>query len=273
MMEKVRGQRDYKVSFLVVLIAVLLSSCIFIGTVVAWLKDTETHSTSDTIKIGYVDFDIYAANTSIASVKTNLPTVDGEEPVVRIKTATPLAITGTSAIRNNIGLQIRNTGTISAIIRVTLQIYYIDDNGNQVALIFKTSPSANNEISMDAGSSNWINDFKDGVSAGYTYYNDQVNPYNIKTITHNADGSQTISTEAVTTNAVPVLQELLLPDSMKSKTYYVSIIVDGVAYSGNIYQETRDKNDGNDNTTYQIPVEAYPFGLPSSLPTDWTAWQ
>ena len=276
-MEKVRGKADYKVSFLIVVIVVLLSSCIFIGTVLAWLKDSETHSTENTLKLGYVDFDIVANDASIATIKTNLPTIEGADPVVRIQTAQPIAISGLGTILDNIGLEIRNTGTISAIIRVTLQIYYEDANGNRVALLFKANPTADNEIAIETGSTKWIDDFKDNVSVGYTYYNEQVNPYNIKSITHNADGTQSITTREVDEHAVSVLEQILIPQSVVNRenktTYYVSITVDGVAYSGNIYQETKAKNDNDDNTSYQIPVEAYPFGLPSTLPTNWTAWQ
>ena len=62
---------------------------------------------------------------------------------------------------------------------------------------------------------------------------------------------------------------MLVPESQKNTTYYIEVIqVDGVAYSGNIYQEDTRK-DGE----YDVPVQAYPFGHVEDLPTAWTAWK
>lgn len=265
-MEKVRGNRDYKKAFLVVLIVVLLSSCIFIGTIVAWLKDSEERSSSGNITLGTVDFEIYNGNTKLTTIKSNY---NGS---VRESAATPLEISGTTRLRS-LDLKIRNVGTVSAIIRVTLQIYYVDSNGNFVTLFLHNDPTLDNQINIVQGE-DWINDFKETVS-GYSYYNQQVNPYTVKTINYDEDtGDAIITSEAVTANAVSVLSQILTPESKATQTYYVSIAVDGVAYSGNIYQELKDKADSGDNpNSYQIPVDAYPFGIPESLPNTWNAWQ
>jgi len=84
----------------------------------------------------------------------------------------------------------------------------------------------------------------------------------------NADGTTTVVSQDVTANAVSVLTQLLVPESMKSKDYFVQLQVDGVAYSGNIYQEMQHAEADRD-----IPVAAYPFGHPSGLPVDWHAWE
>ena len=139
-------------------------------------------------------------------------------------------------------------------------------------LLLSDDPTLDNEISIDTGTDKWVNDFKDDVTAGYTYYNDTVNPYTIRTITHNDDGSQTITSAEEEEHAIPVLDEILVPDTMSTQTYYVSIIVEGIAYSGNIYKEDLDRDTDPDGD-YQIDKEAYPFGLPETLPSGWTAWR
>ena len=51
--------KKYRFAFLVVLVVVLLSSCIFVGSVLAWLTDEDIHESNNIIEIGAVDFDIY----------------------------------------------------------------------------------------------------------------------------------------------------------------------------------------------------------------------
>ncbi|MGN0960589.1 MAG: hypothetical protein ACI4PF_00150 [Christensenellales bacterium] len=260
-MELTRRQDRYRKSFIIVLIVVLLSSCIFIGSVLAWLQQNTTRESIDTITLGEVDFEIYNGTTKISSIKS---TASG---VTTIGATQELEVSGTSTIRT-VNLSIRNTGTIDAIMRVTLSIYFKDNYNNKVALVLKDIPSADTEIAIQ--NDGWVNDFKDDVTSGYTYYNNVINPYTIRRVINNEDGTQTITSQDVTANAVSVLTQLLLPNSMSTTKYYITLTVEGVAYKGNIYQELADKDAGN---SYQIPVEAYPFGLPESLPATWTAWQ
>ena len=266
-MEKTRGVDKYKISFIVVLIVVLLSSCIFIGTVLAWLKDSDTFQSNGVITLGTVDFELYGSGASpITTIKNNY------NGVTRTSIETPLTISGNSRDRS-FSLSIRNTGTVSAIVRVTLQLYYLDSNGNRVVLIMTESDPetmSSNYVKMVSPLGKWTNDFKGGVTAGYMYCNSQIAPYTISSIVHNTGGTDTITPTAIPENAVTIVSQILVPESMKNQTYYISVTVDGVAYSGNIYQELEDK--GN-SQSYQIPVEAYPFGVPSGLPEAWTAWK
>lgn len=259
-MKETRGQKNNKRAFIVVLVVVLLASCMLIGSVLAWLRQNSVDESNNTIQLGTVDFDIYSGNTNVSSTKSNYNGVTKGS-------SKEITVSGTTTIRT-LNLKIRNTGTVAAIMRVTLSIYYKDSNGNKVALLIQDTPSIDNGIAIQ--NDGWINDFKDGVTSGYTYYNNVINPYTIRTVTHKTDGTQTITSQNVTANAVPVITQLLLPSSMASTTYYITIAVEGVAYGGNIYQELEDKDADKD---YQIPVEAYPFGLPESLPATWTAWK
>lgn len=259
-MYKIRGERNkYKSAFMVVLIAVLLSSCIFIGTVLAWLTQDITRTNENVLNIGSVDFEIYNGAVKISSTKSN------HEGVVT-GTSQEVSITASSEHISNIeNIKIRNTGTINAIIRVTLSIYTKDENNNKVPMIIKSSPSSSNEINIQ--NDGWINDFDDDVSSGYVYYNGQIEPYYVRTSAPK-DGSEV--TQELTARAVPVVRMMQIPDSMVGETYYITLTVEGVAYKGNIYQELSEGANGS------IPadgVDAYPFGLPSTLPSAWTAWE
>lgn len=258
-MNNVRRQDGFRKAFVVVLILVLLSSCLFTGTLLAWLTQDTIRDSGDNIKIGSVDFDVYYNNSLVTSTKSNAGGVS-------TSTQNEIVLSGSSTIRS-VNLKIRNSGTIDAIMRVTISIYQKDSNGNKVALVLSDTPSEDNQIAMQ--SDGWIRDLKSGVTSGYMYYNDIINPYTIRRITHNDDGSESVTSQDITAHAVSVISQILVPSAMSSTTYYMSVTVEGVAYKGNIYQETADKNDGKN---YQIDVEAYPFGLPSTLPSTWTAW-
>lgn len=251
-----RRQNNLKTAFVVVLIIVLLSSCLCVGSLLAWLTQDIDRESTDTLTIGQVDFDIYSGNTKISSTKSNSNGVSTSE------TTQEVSVTGNSTIRS-VNLSIRNTGTVDAIIRVTLSVYRKDTDGKKIALHLVDSPSSNTEI--DIQNDGWVNDFKDDVTSGYVYYNNIISPYTIKRVTHSSGGTDTITTQDVTANAVSVMSQILVPESMKTETYYISVTVEGVAYKGNIYQEL-DENSA-------VFVEAYPFGTPESLPTGWTAWK
>jgi len=260
-MEITKEKKFYKL-FLVVLIVVLLSSCIFVGTVLAWLTDEDVFYTENIIDIGSVDFEIYSGTTRLTTVKHN---ATSSSAIIVNSTSSPLAIAGGSTIRN-VDLTIRNTGTVSAIIRVTLSIYYIDDNGDRCPCILAASSTYDNHISIS--NSGWVNDFPDSVTTGYTYYNSQIEPYTLRTYD---EANDSIVTQDITANAVPVITQILVPDSKIDQTYYIEVVqVDGVAYPGNIYQEDLDKTQTG---IYEIPVTAYPFGHIEDIPASWDAWK
>lgn len=264
-MEKVRGEGTYRKSFLVVLIIVLLSSCIFVGTVFAWLTQKIVRETHDTIVIGTVDFEIYSGNTQLTTLKS---TADG---VVTVSGTGELTIptNGSDTIRP-VALEIRNTGTIDAIMRVTLSIYYKDINNNKVSLVLTSSqPTIDNGIKIQ--NDGWVNDFKDDITSGYVYYNSKISPYYHTPSTDVNDTPVAGTTQIVTENAVDVVTQILVPTSMIDTTYYITLTVEGVAYKGNIYQELYENETAG--TPTDIPVTAYPFGLPDSLPSGWTGYQ
>lgn len=257
---KLYKEKKFKYAFIAVLLIVLLSSCIFIGTVLAWLTDKDIHGSEGIIEIGAVDFDIYSGDTKITTIKNNsdgVTVVDTNSYVMELN--------GGSTIRN-IDLTIRNTGTVSAIIRITLSIYYYDDYGYKCPCILSTTSTFDNHIAIT--NVGWVNDFKGNVSSGYSYYNKQIEPYTIRKA-HSITGE--ITSQDITANAVPVITQILVPETQKDRKYYLDFVrVDGVAYSGNIYQEEADQANGGE---YDVPVNAYPFGHINNIPEDWTAWK
>jgi len=261
---KARNNNQFKIAMVVVLILVLLASSILFGSVLAWLTDRDEFDDGDRIKIGAVDFDIYNEGTKITATKNNADGVSPED--LTTVTSQEIEVTGSTTIRD-LKITIRNTGTVSAIMRATVTIKYLNDLGQKLpCLIADTEFTLDNQI--DITNTGWIDDFSaDGsVASGYTYYNSQINPYTVKSV--NTAGA--VISQEITANEVKILSQILVPDSMKNETYYISISVEGVAYSGNIYQEDADKDAEKD---YEIPVSAYPFGSISNLPVAWTAWQ
>ena len=253
-----------KMAMIVVLIVVLLASSILVGSVLAWLTDRDEFDDGDRIKIGSVDFDIYNGNTKITATKNNADGITPED--LTTITSQEIEITGGANATRNLDLTIRNTGTVAAIMRATIQIMYEDASGNKLPCLIAETFTLDSQIAIHH--SDWINDFSGNgtVASGYTYYNKKINPYTVKSV--DTDGN--VVSQDITANAVEILSQILVPDSMKSATYFITISVEGVAHSGNIYQEDADKTAGN---SYEIPVSAYPFGSIDNLPEEWIAWK
>lgn len=269
------AESQYKRLFLIVLLAVVLSFCVVVGSVVAWLQETQTGGTGDDmITIGVIDFEIYNGSTQMTTRKNE---ISGLISFTTNEFVIPA--NASSEIRNSLNLTIRNTGTIDALVRATLEIYYKDESGNKHNLYIVTTTPSNNQISLD--NTGWVNDLKDNAAVGYTYYNAKVKPYvqkSLKVIV-NADGTTTESLESVekSENAIKVFSGIRVPSDKKSVNYYATLTVDGIAYAGNIYQEVADKAA---NKGYDIPAEGqygtsyvFPFGVPEGLPSGWTAWE
>ena len=246
----------------IVLVVVLLSCCVLVGSLVAWLTDEDTISTNPgDIVIGHVDFDIYNGSTKITSYKS---TADGLDPDdISTATSNVVELTGSNAIKN-VNIKIRNTGTVAAIMRVTLKVYFLNDDDQMQVCLIRTGSTFTDDKQIVIDNSGWVNMFNGDVAVGYTFYNDVIQPY---TISH-LDSSGNKVSQTVTANEVSLMTSILVPDSMKAKKYYISLTIDGVAHSGNIYQELAAGQGGS------IPKEAYPFGvLTSTFLTDWTAWE
>ena len=255
-----QGQGKYKIALTVVLVVVLLTCCLFTGSLLAWLKDTDLSNTSDDVEIGSVDFEIYNGNTKLTTIRNS------SDEVVNLSTSQPLEVSGTTQTRN-VDLKIRNTGTVSAIVRVTLTVYFENENGVRSVCLLSNTPTLFNQIGLS--NDGWVNDFAPGVAMGYSYYNSQIKPYSIRSLDSNGDTIVTDKPE----NAVSVLTQILASGAATNTTYYIDVSVEGVAYSGNIYQEEADRDAGFD---YDIPPEGagvYPFGKLENIPEEWTAWQ
>lgn len=263
-MFRAKEKEKYKLSFLVVLTVVVLCSCVLFGSVLAWLTRTYTHSDDDNL-IGSVELAIFANGTEVT----------GSTSVVEGKTTwvcnTPYQITGNTTLRNNINLKIRNTGTIDAIVRATINIYYIDDYDDQTTdtdkrplLIASTTPTVNGTANLD--STNWIYDFPSPtVACGYMFYNQKLSPY----VLRDPGDLDSVAESTVPANEVSIINQILLSESQKDVTIYIDLTVEAVAYAGNIYK----KIENNQTTAADIPVHALPFGLKEELPDSWTAWR
>jgi hypothetical protein len=263
---KASKTKGYKAMMAVVLAVVLLTFCVLTGTMIAWLTDRDEDDDGGNIHIGSVDFDIYSNGNLITSAKDNANGVSPDSLTSVVSNV--VEVTGSTAIRN-IDLKIRNTGTVSAIMRVTITIGLSDGNGGIIPCLISETLTIDNQITLN--NSGWVNDFagNNQVASGYSYYNSQIKPYTISSLT---PLGQVVSQDVVA-NEVAVLTQILVPESMKNETYLIKLKVEGVAYSGNIYQEEYDRELGN---SYQIPTEAensYPFGLREDLPSTWNAWK
>ena len=268
------AETRYKRMFLIVLLAVVLSFCVVVGTMVAWLQDAYTKGTGDDmLTIGVIDFEIYNGSTKITTRKNE---VSGRTSFTTNEFIIPA--NASSDIRSNIDLYIRNTGTIDALVRVTLEIYYKDSDGSKHNLYIVSGTPGDNQISVD--NSGWVNDFKDNAAVGYTYYNSRVKPYTQKSLKVTTNGgitTETIESIEKAENAIKVITGIRVPSDKREVNYYATLTVDGIAYAGNIYQELADKDASK---VYDIPEEGtygasyvFPFGIPSSLPNGWTAWK
>ena len=263
-MYREQKKEQYKFSFLIVLIVVVLCSCLLFGSVLAWLTRDYTYSDDDNL-IGSVEMKIFANGTEVTGTTT---TVEGKTTWV---CNSPYEIAGGNTNRDNINLKIRNTGTIDALVRATINIYYIDDYDNQATdtdkrplLITANTPTVKGTANLY--SSNWIYDFvSPTVACGYMFYNSRLSPYVLRE-PGDLDG---VSTSIVSSNEIDVISQILVSESQKNTTLYIDLTIEAVACDGNIYK----KIENNEVESYDIPVYAYPFGLKEELPATWTAWR
>ena len=243
-----KTKNGYKISFLIVLVVVVLSFCICIGSVVAWLKyDYANESTG--LQLGSVSLALYNGSTEIVGA-----TETSDAPAH----ATVTIPVSASTIRE-LNIKVRNTGTIDCLVRATFNIYYLEADGDRVTLVKNVDYT-----SFDH--SDWVANFPEtSVAMGYLFYNDKLSPYVKATI----DDDGNISTSTVGNNAKTIISSITTTDALKSKILYIDVTVDGIAYGGNIYK----KIENNETSASDIPVSAYPFGSKDELPADWNAWR
>lgn len=262
MVSQIRPKIDKKrISFIVVLISVVLSFCLLVGSVASWLIRDYTFNDTDNA-IGSVDVRIYADDVEV----TGETSVVNGVPIWICNT--PYVIGGSSTTRNNINLTLRNYGNIDAIVRVTMSLYYIDDYStpakNRPVILTTGVPSTKGVVNMTT--TDWVYGFpSETVASGHMFYNKKLSPYVSRTPNEtNTDINETIVAE----NEIKLIDSIVTSSAQASTTFYVSLTVEAVAYAGNIYK----KMENGETSSADIPVSALPFGPKANLPTAWTAW-
>lgn len=273
-----KTKNGYKISFLIVLITVVLSFCICIGSVVAWLR-VDYIRQSDSLELGTVKLALYNG-----AVEINGTTVSNG---VVTSTHATVSIPASSNVTRNLGIKVRNIGTIDCLVRAQFNIYYYEEDGNRSTILLSESAKTIEVEDMNGHTKNvhyasidnsgWIlrlpglpenpevpNTYTT-AAFGELFYNNKVSPY-IHTV---IDDGGSITTETVDNNAKTIISSITTVDSEKNRVLYIDITVDAIAYSGNIYKKTENQN----FTQVDVPVEAYPFGSKDKLPSNWIAWK
>lgn len=261
-----KKNKRYKISFIVILTMVVLSFCMLIGSVIAWFTQTYNYDNSQNV-IGSVDVKIYRNNEEIVGT---ISEIDG---VTKWRANIPFQITGGSLTRSDIGLTMRNVGTIDALVRATINIYYLDDYSNpsldsykRSAILVDTAPTDHGTIKLTT--SNWVYDLagSNAVAAGNMFYKTPLSPYSIKQPNASNTGFEDV---IIPGNNVEIIDSFEVSESQKNTVFYIDITIDAVAYDGNIYKKIENGQTDIDN----IPVYALPFGTKESLPATWEAWK
>ena len=301
------SKNTMKIPFIIVLTSVVLSFCILIGTVSAWLMKDYTHESIDN-QIGSVEVELYANGNKIEGSYVE------ENNVTHWVCNTPYEITGSTVERTNLNLTMRNNGTINALVRATISIYYYEDESeleevkDKVLLLVShydpanpsAKPTARNHCILET--TDWVFNFAndhaiDGVDGsgitgivggGQMFYNKEIAPYTIKEIASDIPGgavSYPQPDEDDNGNPldrdenlidVPIINGIRLHESMANKTIYIDITLDAIAYSGNIYKKIKEYNDKGKDFLEEIDEAKYgalPYGKYETLPSGWTAWQ
>lgn len=249
------NQRRAKVNsfWIVLVILVVLCSSLVLSTL-AWLNETY-YFYDDNSRIGIVNVSLYADGTKVTGTTT-------ENNGVTTWTCNQPYLVPSGTTSRNLRLKARNEGTISALVRVTISVYYMENNNKRVALISST-PASSGEINMVAN--NWVTQFPAStVACGYMFYSTPLEPYTKKSV----DDSGNISSTTNTSGETDIVSSITLTALDKDKDYYVDVTIDAVAYAGNIYGKLKN----NQVSSADIPVTAYPFGTPETLPDTWTAY-
>lgn len=287
-MNKKAGDR-YKVYFMAILLVVLFVSCVLVGSVYAWLK-WETTRESSGLEVGTVDIEVYAGGSLVSFTDNHK---DGNTWECEAPYVVPTSATTT----RNLNLKVRNVGTVDALVRATIRVYFKDGNNNIAILLGEPAVLSSTAVCVSMDTTGWYRDLSadDTVPAGYLYLNNKLAPYTLNGSTNSA-------------GEVSIISKIVVPDAYKEETMYVSVTIDAVSYSGNIYKKIYEKSpsnvavvapvDYNTNKTYskftppdsfikdtypngttnQIPVNAFPFkdiipcDLSGSNSTGWLAW-
>ncbi len=255
---RIEGRRHNR-AWIMYVVAISLVLVLFSGIFLtyAWLKTSITVTndssganpiTDPTTHLGSVDVEIWYGGNKVSREDNNSITI---------------TCSGSTATRT-MNLAVRNMGTVDALVRATISIYYLDANNNKVTYLLLNSPTAENQCAIT--NTGWVNNLAGNnvVVSGYMFYNDRVHPYKEKDVDHTANGGVVNAAHEVT-----IISQVVLDSGSATKTFYIDVKVDACAYAGNIYQ----KIEANETNSSQIPVSAYPFGPKENLPVAWTAWQ
>ena len=230
----------YKISFLIVLLTVVLSLFVFVGSVLAWIGQDFIYETQENqeMEIGTVAIEVFSGGNKLSSG----------------------SIINAS---NNMQIEIKNTGTIRCLVRVSYK-FYVDNSSSTNHLmspIVVSTPPSSGQMQL-VFADNWVTSNLGGhtnLSCGYAYYNLRLNPTDSPNGIIEKDGSG---------NPLQSSINLFKTVNISDSNLKLELSVEAIAYSGNIYQELEQSE-----STRDIPVYAYPYGTKESLPSAWTAWQ
>ncbi len=278
----------YRSSFIAIVVTVIITVCVLVGSVLAWLKADYTRD-SEGLKIGTVAIQIYADGSAVTTHTT------AHQSGAKWTCANPYSIPKGSTTRR-LNLTIRNTGTVDALVRATIRVYSVDSNNNIVYLLGTPGVMSSTAVKIAMNTTGWYQNLRPNneVASGYLFLNEKLEPYNL-------NGSTDASRE------IPIISEITVPAGYENTDILVSVTVDAVSYSGNIYKKVYENSVSNvtssvvdgesakyslftapsedflrdlypSGTTNLIPVDAFPFGttIPCDLSgaenTGWLGW-
>jgi len=259
----------HKISFLIIVLITVLCFCVAIGSTIAWLFIDYTHNSTG-ITVGDVKLELYNNGTLIAN-----------DPSSATKVRTQVVLAGGNTTRT-ISLKTRNVGNINGLLRATINMYFLDAEGNQVQALQDANLDGDNDYSVTFGS-DWVYNFPDSVwttnsvgtvMAGQIYLNKVIEPYVVSSV----DNSGSVVTETKTDREITIISGITVNNALKDTNMYIDITLDICAHAGNIYSKINEDNATLGTSEY--PVEAYPFG--KFLTGDprggwfldyWTAWE
>lgn len=256
----IRRREGANVFFVILIVLVVLCSSLILSTF-AWLQEIYIF-TDNNSHIGKIDVCLYANDTKVTG------SVDDSG---KWTCNTPYTISASSTTIRSLNLKMRNEGNIDALVRVTINVYYMENNNKRTALLVSSNPTTIGTISLDT-SSTWVTQFPSpSVACGYMFYNNKLPSYTTQEIS--STGGVTTGTNA--SGEVSIINSILVSDNQIDTTFYVDVTIDAVAYSGNIYKKINGKSESEITSmagTSELPVLAYPFGSKDNLPEAWTAW-
>ncbi|MBE5738809.1 MAG: hypothetical protein E7354_03700 [Clostridiales bacterium] len=278
----------YRVQFIVVIACVVLAVCVLVGSVLAWLKRDYTRE-SEGLHIGTVAIEIFADGSNVTHTTNHTNGTSWE-------CSAPYAIPTSANTTRTLNLKIRNTGTVDAIVRATIRVYTVDENNNITYLLGSPEVLSSTGVKIGMDTTGWYQALSanNQVASGYMFLSEKLEPYEL-------------NGETSSDREIPIISQITVPAGYENTEILVSVTIDAVSYSGNIYKKIYENSTTNvtpktltgDTRTYSeftvpsedflrdlypsgttnlIPVPAFPFG--STIPCDvsgaentgWLGW-